>query len=140
MNSTEIIMKNLKSMGLRPELDEDGDVRVIYQSYRYAILVEKDNEGKDGYVTVVLLPFYTLTDKQEKTCALFVCNKANLKLKFVKVYVNEDMDSILASVEFVYNTRPMLEYNLKKAMESLSVIGPWCKHEMSNCLLNYNEE
>lgn len=140
MNSTEIIMKTLKSMGLRPELDEDGDVYVISQSYRYAILVEKDDEEKAGHVTVVLLPFYTLTDKKEKTCALFVCNKANLNLKFVKVYVNEDMDSFLASVEFVYNSRQMLQYNIKKAMESLSVIGPWCKHEMSQCLLNYDNE
>lgn len=133
-------MKTLKSMRLRPELNENGDIYVISQSYKYGITVEEDEENKDGFVTVVLMPFYSLNNKQERTCALFVCNKANFNLKLVKVYVNENMDSFLASVEFVYNSRRMLEYNLKKALDSLSVIGPWCKHEMSQCLLNYDSE
>lgn len=133
-------MKTFKSMGLRPELNENGDIYVISQSYKYGITVEEDEENKDGFVTVVLMPFYSLNNKQERTCALFVCNKANFNLKLVKVYVNENMDSFLASVEFVYNSRRMLEYNLKKALDSLNFIGPWCKHEMSQCLLNYDNE
>lgn len=132
MEYSEQIKEMLESMRFRPTISDNGDVHFKSQSYNYIIEVYP-TEDKGAFVNVVLAPFYDLEDKEDIMAALYVCNKANLRLRFSKVYITPEMDSLAASAEFYFYNKQMLKYNLKKAIMTLGVIAPWCSHELASC-------
>ena len=127
MNKKELIMSTLESkMGYCPEIDEDGDIKFVFQLKTIYVMTADDDEP---YVSVMLPQFYEIEDGKEAV-ALAVCNKMNRELKFAKVFIDHTFKNVTATCEFFYSGRKSLVQNLSKSLDLLGVIRTAFRNEM----------
>ncbi len=118
MNKKELIIHVLEKMGYKPEIDDDGDIMVMYQMKSIFILT---SDGDDKYVSVVLPRFHEMVEGEE-VIEMATCNKLTRELKLVKVYVDQTFKNITATCDFFFVNEESLEYSLAQSMELLGVV------------------
>lgn len=118
MNKKELILATLEKMGYSPEVDNDGDIMLIYQMKTIYVMTGDDEEP---YISMLLPQFHEIEDGQE-TLVLAVCNKLTRELKLAKVYVDQTFKNVTATCEFFYANNEALEQNLRNSLKMLGVV------------------
>lgn len=118
MEKRDLAIKVLEDLGLRPELDDDGDVTFRYQMKRiFAVMGDEDNK----YIVLVLPQFFEVEEGEEHL-AFMVCNKLTRELKLMKVYVDHTLKSVSANCEFFYTDEESLKCNVEYSLKLMGVI------------------
>lgn len=118
MTKNELIIEKLNKLGLRPEIDEDGDIMVRYQMKRFFVIV---GDEEDNYLSVLFPQFYEIEDG-EQTLILATCNKLTRELKLAKVFVDHTFKSVSATCEFFYANEESLEQNISNSFQMLGLV------------------
>ena len=118
MKKKELIIASLEKMGYSPELDNDGDIRLLYQMKTIYVMTGDEEEP---YISMMLPQFHEIEDGQE-TMVLAVCNKLTRELKLAKVYVDQTFKNVTATCEFFYANNEALEQNLRNSLQMLGVV------------------
>ena len=118
MKKKELIMASLEKMGYSPELDNDGDIRLLYQMKTIYVMTGDEEEP---YISMMLPQFHEIEDGQE-TMVLAVCNKLTRELKLAKVYIDQTFKNVTATCEFFYANNEALEQNLRNSHQMLGVV------------------
>ncbi len=118
MDKKELILSVLEKKGLKPEIDNDGDILIRYQMKSIFVIV---GNVEDTYVAVLLPQFHEITDGEE-TLVLATCNKMTRDLKLVKVYVDQTFKNVSATCEFFYSDEKSLEESIGHSLELLGVV------------------
>ena len=115
----KLVMKVLKDMGYEPELDSDRDIRFCLEMKNFYSFMPDDEE--ECYVNIVLPQFARIQEGQE-ILALAASNVMTRDMKFLKVYVERNHESVSASCEFIYTDEESLKQNIMTCMEVMSVV------------------
>ena len=118
MKKKELILATLEKMGYSPEVDNDGDIKLLYQMKTIYVMTSDEEEP---YISMMLPQFHEIEDGQE-TMVLAVCNKLTRELKLAKVYVDQTFKNVTATCEFFYANNEALEQNLRNSLQMLSVV------------------
>ena len=118
MKKKELIIASLEKMGYSPELDNDGDIRLLYQMKTIYVMTGDEEEP---YISMMLPQFHEIEDGQE-TMVLAVCNKLTRELKLAKVYIDQTFKNVTATCEFFYANNEALEQNLRNSLQMLGVV------------------
>ena len=118
MKKKELILSTLEKMGYSPEVDNDGDIKLLYQMKTIYVMTGDEEEP---YISMMLPQFHEIEDGQE-TMVLAVCNKLTRELKLAKVYVDQTFKNVTATCEFFYANNEALEQNLRNSLQMLGVV------------------
>ena len=118
MKKKELILSTLEKMGYSPEVDNDGDIKLLYQMKTIYVMTGDEEEP---YISMMLPQFHEIEDGQE-TMVLAVCNKLTRELKLAKVYVDQTFKNVTATCEFFYANNEALEQNLRSSLQMLGVV------------------
>lgn len=118
MKKKELILSTLEKMGYSPEVDNDGDIKLLYQMKTIYVMTGDEEEP---YISMMLPQFHEIEDGQE-TMVLAVCNKLTRELKLAKVYVDQTFKNVTATCEFFYVNNEALEQNLRNSLQMLGVV------------------
>ena len=119
MTRHEMVVSVLQSLGLKPQIDDDGDIFVRYQMKTFYVMGA--NSDDEDYLVVVFPQMYEV-DEGEETKVLAACNKATRDIKLAKVYIDQTLKNVSASCEFYYNGEESLKTCLDKAIEILGMV------------------
>lgn len=119
MNKKEQLMSMLQGMGYRPEYDEDGDIRIVYQMKHVCFLIQEGDE--ENYLSV-MLPQFVDIEEGEESLSLAICNKMTRELKLAKVYVDHTFKAVTGVCEFFYANEEALEYCIKMSLRTIGVL------------------
>ena len=119
MTKYEMVVSVLQSLGLKPQIDDDGDIFVRYQMKTFYVMGA--NSDDEDYLVVVFLQMYEVNEGEE-TKVLAVCNKITREIKLTKVYIDQTLKNVSASCEFYYNGEESLKTCLDKAIEILGMV------------------
>ncbi len=127
MKKKELILSTLEKMGYSPEVDNDGDIKLLYQMKTIYVMTGDEEEP---YISMMLPQFHEIEDGQE-TMVLAVCNKLTRELKLAKVYVDQTFKNVTATCEFFYANEESLEQNLRNSLQMLGVIRTVFRNNMA---------
>ena len=119
MTKHEMVVSVLQSLGLKPQIDDDGDIFVRYQMKTFYVMGA--NSDDEDYLFVVFPQMYEV-DEGEETKVLAACNKTTREIKLAKVYIDQTLKNVSASCEFYYNGEESLKTCLDKAIEILGMV------------------
>ena len=119
MTKYEIVVSVLQSLGLKPQIDDDGDIFVRYQMKTFYVMGA--NSDDEDYLVVVFPQMYEVNEGEE-TKVLAVCNKITREIKLTKVYIDQTLKNVSACCEFYYNGEESLKTCLDKAIEILGMV------------------
>ena len=119
MTKHEMVVSVLQSLGLKPQIDDDGDIFVRYQMKTFYVMGA--NSDDEDYLVVVFPQMYEV-DEGEETKVLAACNKITREIKLAKVYIDQTLKNVSASCEFYYNGEESLKTCLDKAIEILGMV------------------
>ena len=119
MTKHEMVVSVLQSLGLKPQIDDDGDIFVRYQMKTFYVMGA--NSDDEDYLVVVFPQMYEVNEGEE-TKVLAVCNKITREIKLAKVYIDQTLKNVSASCEFYYNGEESLKTCLDKAIEILGMV------------------
>ena len=119
MTKHEIVVSVLQSLGLKPQIDDDGDIFVRYQMKTFYVMGA--NSDDEDYLVVVFPQMYEV-DEGEETKVLAACNKITREIKLAKVYIDQTLKNVSASCEFYYNGEESLKTCLDKSIEILGMV------------------
>ena len=119
MTRHEMVVSVLQSLGLKPQIDDDGDIFVRYQMKTFYVMGA--NSDDEDYLVVVFPQMYEVNEGEE-TKVLAVCNKITREIKLTKVYIDQTLKNVSASCEFYYNGEESLKTCLDKAIEILGMV------------------
>ena len=119
MTKHEMVVSVLQSLGLKPQIDDEGDIFVRYQMKTFYVMGA--NSDDEDYLVVVFPQMYEV-DEGEETKVLAVCNKITRETKLAKVYIDQTLKNVSASCEFYYNGEESLKTCLDKAIEILGMV------------------
>lgn len=114
-----MVVSVLQSLGLKPKIDDEGDVFVRYQMKTFYVM--GTNSDDEDYLVVVFPQMYEI-DEGEETKVLAACNKTTREIKLAKVYIDQSLKNVSASCEFYYNDEESLKVCLDKAIDILGMI------------------
>lgn len=127
MAKQQLVMRVLESMGYKPQIDDDGDVKFRFQ-LKQIYVMETLNE-ETNYLVVVFPHFYMLQEGEESK-ALAACNKLTRDVIFAKVYADEALVGVSACCEFFYSDEGSMAFNLERAFDALSLVRTAFYNEM----------
>lgn len=119
MTKQEMVVSVLQSLGLKPKIDDEGDVFVRYQMKTFYVM--GTNSDDEDYLVVVFPQMYEI-DEGEETKVLAACNKTTREIKLAKVYIDQSLKNVSASCEFYYNDEESLKVCLDKTIDILGMI------------------
>ena len=119
MTKHEMVVSVLQSLGLKPQIDDDGDIFVRYQMKTFYVM--GSNSDDEDYLVVVFPQMYEVNEGEE-TKVLAVCNKITREIKLTKVYIDQTLKNVSASCEFYYNDEESLKTCLDKEIEILGML------------------
>lgn len=119
MTKQEMVVSVLQSLGVKPKIDDEGDVFVRYQMKTFYVM--GTNSDDEDYLVVVFPQMYEI-DEGEETKVLAACNKTTREIKLAKVYIDQSLKNVSASCEFYYNDEESLKVCLDKAIDILGMI------------------
>lgn len=119
MTKQEMVVSVLQSLGLKPKIDDEGDVFVRYQMKTFYVM--GTNSDDEDYLVVIFPQMYEI-DEGEETKVLAACNKTTREIKLAKVYIDQSLKNVSASCEFYYNDEESLKVCLDKAIDILGMI------------------
>ncbi len=118
MTKQEMIKEAIESFGYKPEIDDDGDIRVRYQMKIIYFIVGREDEQ---YISAVYPQFEDIGDGED-TLTLATCNKVSRDIKFVKVFIDHTLKSVSACCEFFYTDMECMKINVEHSLNILGVI------------------
>lgn len=127
MTKKELIMSTLEKMGYTPEIDDDGDIKVLFQMKTIYAMTGDDEEP---YISMLLPQFHEVEDGEE-ALAVAVCNKMTREYKMMKVFIDQTFKNVSASCEFYYASDEDLELNISKALHMLGIVRSAFREELS---------
>lgn len=119
MTKHEMVVSVLQSLGVKPQIDDDGDIFVRYQMKTFYVMGA--NSDDEDYLVVVFPQMYEVNEGEE-TKVLAVCNKITREIKLTKVYIDQTLKNVSASCEFYYNGEESLKTCLDKSIEILGMV------------------
>ncbi|MCD7722285.1 MAG: hypothetical protein LUI09_08690 [Prevotellaceae bacterium] len=122
----EAIVSALRELGLRPTVDEEGDVRFTYEMKTLYALAGDEEEP---YVVLLLPQFHTVGEEELSAC-LVASNKLTRELRLAKVFVDEQMRHVSALCDFLYHDEATLKEALRRSARALAVVGSLFRRTM----------
>lgn len=119
MNKKERIVKILESMGYQPKYDDDGDISIKHELKHIYLLTT--NEDDDQFISMYL-PMFCEIDEGEEYLYMAACSCISRDAKLIKVFVDSSLKHIGTSCDFYFNSDEMLEMNITKSLEFMSII------------------
>lgn len=119
MTKKEQIISVLEEMGYKPQVDEDGDIKMTYQLKQLFFMTSEDED--DLFISVLLPQFYKIEEGKVMN-NLAICNGMTRDVKLVKFFVDNSLEYVSASCEFFYTDAKSLKQNIKMSLELCSVI------------------
>ena len=119
MTKYEMVVSVLQSLGVKPQIDDDGDIFVRYQMKTFYVMGA--NSDDEDYLVVVFPQMYEVNEGEE-TKVLAVCNKITREIKLTKVYIDQTLKNVSASCEFYYNGEESLKTRLDKSIDILGMV------------------
>lgn len=119
MTKYEMVVSVLQSLGVKPQIDDDGDIFVRYQMKTFYVMGA--NSDDEDYLVVVFPQMYEVNEGEE-TKVLAVCNKITREIKLTKVYIDQTLKNVSASCEFYYNGEESLKTCLDKSIDILGMV------------------
>lgn len=119
MTKHEMVVSVLQSLGLKPQIDDEGDIFVRYQMKTFYVMGA--NSDDEDYLVVVFPQMYEVNEGEE-TKVLAVCNKITREIKLTKVYIDQTLKNVSASCEFYYNGEESLKTCLDKSIDILGMV------------------
>lgn len=119
MTKHEMVVSVLQSLGVKPQIDDDGDIFVRYQMKTFYVMGA--NSDDEDYLVVVFPQMYEVNEGEE-TKVLAVCNKITREIKLTKVYIDQTLKNVSASCEFYYNGEESLKTCLDKSIDILGMV------------------
>lgn len=118
MNKRELILRVIEGLGYKPQVDDDGDVKIRYQMKTIFVLVGDE----DDTYTLLTMPNFCDVEDGAEHIALAVCNKLTRDLRLAKVYVDQTFKSVSANCEFYYTDEASLKLNIENSLKILGVV------------------
>jgi len=128
MKKKDLIISVLEKMGYSPELDNDGDIRFLYQMKTIFVLT---SDEEDPYISMILPQVYEIDDGQE-TLVLAICNKMTREMKMAKVYIDQTFKNVSATCEFFYTNEEAMEQNFYHSLQMLGVMRTFFLTELAD--------
>lgn len=119
MTRHEMVVSALQSLGVKPQIDDDGDIFIRYQMKTFYVMGANSND--EDYLVVIFPQMYEI-DEGEETKVLAACNKMTREVKLAKIYIDHTLKNVTASCEFYYNGEESLKTCLNKAIEILGMV------------------
>ena len=119
MTKHEMVVSALQSLGVKPQIDDDGDIFMRYQMKTFYVMGANSND--EDYLVVIFPQMYEI-DEGEETKVLAACNKMTREVKLAKIYIDQTLKNVTASCEFYYNGEESLKTCLNKAIEILGMV------------------
>lgn len=119
MTKYEMVVSVLQSLGVKPQIDDDGDIFIRYQMKTFYVMGA--NSDDEDYLVVVFPQMYEVNEGEE-TKVLAVCNKITREIKLTKVYIDQTLKNVSASCEFYYNGEESLKTCLDKSIDILGMV------------------
>lgn len=136
MTKQQLVVSVLESMGYKPQIDGDGDVKFRFQLKQLYVMETLDEET--NYLVVVYPHFYILQGGEESK-ALVACNKLTREAIFAKVYVEETLSGVSACCDFYYSDKESMAFNFKRAFEVLGLVRTAFYNEMETGQMHLKE-
>lgn len=114
----EMVMEAIKSLGYKPQLDEEGRVYIIFQMKTILFLQEDDEEPFFSAV----LPRLSEVVEGEETLTLAVCNRVTRDIKLVKVFIDHSLKSVSASCDFFFTDMESLKANVNQVLNVYKIV------------------
>lgn len=118
MNKRELILRMIEGLGYKPQVDDDGDVKIRYQMKTIFVLVGDE----DDTYTLLTMPNFCDVEDGAEHIALAVCNKLTRDLRLAKVYVDQTFKYVSANCEFYYTDEASLKLNIENSLKILGVV------------------
>lgn len=118
MTKTEMIISVVESLGYKPQVGDEGDIRIRYQMKNIFFMVGQEDEQ---YVAV-LFPWFSDVHEGEEALALATCNKMNREMRLVKMCIDQEMKGVSASCEFYYTDMDSLKSNVEHSLDILGIV------------------
>lgn len=118
MTKKELIMKLIEGMGYTAVLDEDGDVVVVFQM-KTIYFMTSDDEDEHGFS--VLFPNVASLNEGEGILNLSACDAVNRRLRFVKMFIDNEHGCVVANCDFFYTDDACLKMNVEYALHVLAI-------------------
>lgn len=118
MNKRELILRVIEGLGYKPQVDDDGDVKIRYQMKTIFVLVGDE----DDTYTLLTMPNFCDVEDGAEHIALAVCNKLTRDLRLAKVYVDQTFKYVSANCEFYYTDEASLKLNIENSLKILGVV------------------
>ena len=118
MNKRELILRVIEGLGYKPQVDDDGDVKIRYQMKTIFVLVGDE----DDTYTLLTMPNFCDVEDGAEHIALAVCNKLTRDLRLAKVYVDQTFKYVSANCEFYYTDEVSLKLNIENSLKILGVV------------------
>ena len=119
MTKHEMVVSVLQSLGLKPQIHDEGDIFIRYQMKTFYVMGSSSYD--EDYLVVVFPQMYEVNEGEE-TKVLAVCNKITREIKLAKVYIDQTLKNVSAGCEFYYNGEESLKTCLDKAIEILGMV------------------
>lgn len=126
MEKRDLIIKVLEDLGLRPELDVDGDVTFLYQMKRFFAIVGNEDEK---FIVLALPQFYDIEEGNEHL-AFVASNKLTRDVKLMKVFVDEILKRVSANCDFFYTDEESLKHHVKYALRLMGLVKTLFRRNM----------
>ncbi len=118
MNKRELILRVIEGLGYKPQVDDDGDVKIRYQMKTIFVLVGDE----DDTYTLLTMPNFCDVEDGAEHIALAVCNKLTRDLRLAKVYVDHTFKYVSANCDFYYTDEASLKLNIENSLKILGVV------------------
>lgn len=127
MTKQELVISALEEMGLKPQIDDDGDILVRYQMKRYYVM---GTRAEDRNELMVLYSQFFDVEEGEEIKMLTACNILTRNLTVTKVYIERTLKDVSASYEFDYFDEAAIRPSLEKAFASLALVRPALRQQL----------
>lgn len=127
MTKQELVISALEEMGLKPQIDDDGDILVRYQLKRFYVL---GTRAEDSNELMVLYNQFFDVEEGEEIKMLTACNILTRTLTVTKVYIERTLKDVSASYEFAYFDESAIRPTLEKAFASLALVRPALRQQL----------
>lgn len=118
MTKKEMLIEAIKTLGYKPQTDEDGDVFVRFQMKTIYFMTSNDDEPYVG----ALLPQFAEFEEGQEPLIFAVCNKVTRDVKLAKAYIDENQTTVSAACEFFFSDQESLNLSVEHSLIILGMI------------------
>lgn len=115
----QVLIRTLKGMNLKPQVDEEGNIFIDHQLKTIYFMIDQKD---DRYITVLFPGFISVTE-DDRRVHLELCNSLTQEVRHIKYYIDPNIEMVSACYEFYFTDKQTLRINLVRALYLMSLAG-----------------